>query len=267
MPALTAHFFCMKKILVAFSVLVSFTSFAQSPVAARLSSGYDIGMAYSTGHYNPSISYYQLLTVSEQKLFSFGWNLRLGAFYGDNLDYYTAPARLTRGKSGLGSIGLPLMPANMDTVRFDHVSMTSLSVGVRAKVNLGRVELGASADLLGFTFGKSRTGQYQSSTGQFAIQSASGADSLLVPFQGANALQKSSPGNFNARLLGDNNRGTLSTQVYAHIRLTQRVGIKLGYQWLITEMSVAKRDVVADNNRFRNRAGMAYLALSLPIFQ
>ena len=257
----------MKKILVAFLLIASFTSFAQSPVAARLSSGYDIGMAYSTGHYNPSVSYYQLLTVGERKLFSFGWNVRLGAFYGDNLDYYTAPARLTRGKSGVGSIGLPLIPANIDTVRFDHVSMTSLSIGVRAKISLGRVELGASTDLLGFTFGKSRTGQYQSSTGQFAILSASGADSLLVPFQGANALQKASPGAINARLLGDNNRGTLSTQVYANIRLTPRVGVKLGYQWLITEMSVANRDVVADNNRFRHTAGMAYLALSLPIFQ
>lgn len=257
----------MKKIPVAFLLLVSFTSFAQSPVAARLSSGYDVGMAYSVGHYNPSISYYQLLSAGERKLFSFGWNLRLGAFYGDNLDYYTAPARLTRGKSGLGSIGSPLIPANIDTVHYDHVSMTSLSIGVRVKINLGPVDLGASADLLGFTLGKSRTGQYQSSTGQFAIQSASGADSLLVLFQGANALQKSSPSSLNARLLGDNNRGTLATEVYARIRLTQRVGVKLGYQWLITETTVANRDVVADNNRFRNRAGMVYLALSLPIFQ
>lgn len=257
----------MKKIPVAFLLLVSFTSFAQSPVAARLSSGYDIGMAYSTGHYNPSISYYQMLSVGEQKLFSFGWNLRLGAFYGDNLDYYTAPARLTRGKAGLGSLGSPLIPANIDTVHYDHVSMTSLSIGVRVKVNLGRVDLGASADLLGFTFGKSRTGQYQSSTGQYAIKSAAGADSLLIPFRGVNALQRSSPGNFNARLLGDNNIGTLSTQVYALIRVTQRVGVKLGYQWLITETTVANRDVVADNNRFRNTSGMAFLALSLPIFQ
>ncbi len=257
----------MKKLFVAFLLLISFASVAQSPVAARLSSGYDIGMAYSAGHYNPSISYYQLLKVGQQKLFSLGWNLRLGAFYGDNLDYYTAPARLTRGKSGLGSIGLPLIPANIDTVRFDHVSMTSLSVGVRAKVTLGRVELGASTDLLGFTFGRSRTGQYQSSTGQFAIPSASGADSLLVPFQGANALQKASPSMLNARLLGDNNRGTLSTQVYARILLTHRIGIKLGYQWLTTEIAVANRDVVVDNNRFRHRAGMAYLALSLPVFQ
>ena len=257
----------MKKLYVAFLLLISFASVAQSPVAARLSSGYDIGMAYSTNHYNPSISYYQLLTVGRQKLFFLGWNLRLGAFYGDNLDYYTAPARLTRGKSGLGAIGSPLIPVNVDTVRYEHVSMTSLSFGVRVRVNLGPVDLGASADLLGFSFGKSRTGQYQSSTGQFAIQSASGTDSLLVPFRGANALQKSSPTLLNARLFGDNNRGTLSTQVYARVRLSERVGVRLGYQWLITEMSVANRDVVADNNRFRHSAGMAYLALSLPIFQ
>ncbi|GAB4022177.1 hypothetical protein GCM10028808_69210 [Spirosoma migulaei] len=257
----------MKKILVGLLLVVSVNSFAQSPVATRLSSGYDVGMAYSTGHYNPSLTYFQLLTIGERKLFSLGWTMRLGAFYGDNLNYYTAPARLTRGKTGFGALGAPLLVNNIDTVRYDYVSMTSLNVGIRAQINLGRVVLGASADLVGLTIGKSRTGRYKSSTGQYALRSASGQDSINVYFQGNNVFQQTSPSHFNVRLLGDNDIGTIATEVYVRIRLNQRVGVKLGYQWLTTETTAANRNVIADNKRFRHRAGMAYLALTFPIFQ
>ncbi|WP_020599279.1 hypothetical protein [Spirosoma panaciterrae] len=256
----------MKKVLIPFLLLISTYSFAQSPVAARLSSGYDLGMAYSTDHYHPSIAYYQMLNVGERKLFSLGWTLRLGAFYGDNLDYYTAPARLTREKSGFAALGAPLVVKNIDTIRYDYVTMTSLNVGVRAQINLGKVEIGASADLLGLTIGKSRTGRYKSSTGQFTLHSASGADSINVYFQGNNVFQKASPSRFNVRLLGDNDIGTLATEIYARIHVSQRLAVKAGYQWLVTETTVSNRDVIANNNRFRHRAGMAYLALTFPIF-
>ena len=257
----------MKKLLVALLTFFSVHSFAQSPVSARLNNGFDLGMAYSKDNYNPSIAYYQLINVGERKLFSFGWTARLGAFYGDNLNYYTAPARLTRGKTGFGALSGPLIDRNIDTVRMDHATMTSLNVGIRAQVNLGRIELGASADLLGLTLGRRRTGRYQSSTGLFSVtKSKSGGDSINAPFQGANVFQRASPNGFNVRLLGDNDLGTLSTEVYARVHVSQRVGVKVGYQWLTTQVTVQNRDIVADNNRFRNRANMLYLALTFPVF-
>lgn len=243
-----------------------FFTFAQSPVAARLSSGYDLGIAYSKNNYNPSATYYQLINIGEHKRFSLGWTARLGAFYGNDINYYTAPARLTREKTGFNALSGPIVVSNIDTVRYDHVSMTSLNIGFRAQINLGRVEIGASADLLGVSFGRSRTGRYQSSTGQFQIKSSTGADSITNSFTGANALQKSRPSLMNLRLLGDNDLGTLATELYARVRVSQRVGVKLGYQWLTTETTVSNRDIVADNNRFRNRANMAYLAVTIPIF-
>jgi hypothetical protein len=258
----TAQFVYMKKILVALLSLISVHGFSQSRVAARLSSGVDLGMAYSTNNYNPSIAYYQLINIGSRRLLQLGWTARFGAFYGDNLNYYTAPARLTRGKTGFDALSEPLIVKNIDTVRYDYVTMTSLSFGVRAQINLGRVEIGASADLLGLTLGKRRIGRYISSTGQFAASDTSNAY-----FQGVNMYQSSKPSTVNIRLLGDNDRGTLSTEVYARIHITQQIGLKLGYQWLTTETTVTNRDIVADNNRFRNRSGMAYLALTFPIFQ
>lgn len=235
---------------------------AQSPVAARIRSGYDVGMAYATGNYNPSLTYYQLLTLGEHRLFSIGYTARLTPFYGDNLNFYTAPARLTRGKTGFSALGAPLIDQNVDTVRFDYVTTTALNVGIRAQVNLGKVELGASADLLGLTLGRWRDVRYISSTGRFRT----GAGDTTLTFQGANASQRAFPTRANVRLLGDNDRGTLATEVYARVRLNQRVGIKAGYQWLTTEVTVANRDIVANNDRFRHRVGMAYVAVTLPIF-
>ncbi|GAB2602461.1 hypothetical protein GCM10027190_57640 [Spirosoma areae] len=223
-------------------------------------------MAYSTDNYNPSLAYFQLINIGERKLVSLGWTARLGAFYADNVNYYTAPARLTRGKTGFSALGAPLIVNNIDTIRYDYSSMTSFNFGVRAQLNLGIIDLGASADILGLTIGKSRIGRYKSSNGQFIITSSTGADSARVYFQGSNTFQRSRPANVNLRLLGDNDIGTLSTEVYARLHVSQRIGIKFGYQWLTTETTVSKRDVIADNNRFRNRAGMGYLALTFPIF-
>ena len=251
----------MKKVLVTLLTLISLSGFAQSPVAARLSSGFDLGMAYTKNRYNPSIAYYQLITVGESKVFSLGWTARLGAFYGDNIDFYTAPARLTREKTGLGALGAPLVSRNIDMVRFDYMSATALNFGIRGKINLKWVELGASADLLGLTMGKRRTGIYRSSTGRFNIDSVN-----TRPFSGSYAIQDGSPAVGNLRLLGDNDQGSLSTEVFARFLVSQRVAIKAGYQWQTTEMRMAKRDIIADNNRFRNRTGMPYLAVTLPLF-
>ena len=261
----------MKKVLTALLIFVSVHSFAQSPVSARLSSGYDIGFGYSSSNnnptvYNPSAAYYQLINIGERKLVAIGWTARLGAFYGDNINYYTAPARLTRGQTGLGKLSGPLIGSNIDTVRFDYVTMTSLSVGIRAQVNLGRVELGASADLLGLTLGRRRTGTYKSSSGRFNVDSTSTIPAMTRPFTGADGSQRAYPTRLNLRLLGDNDIGTLSTEVYARVRINQRFAVKAGYQWLTTEVTVQNRDIVADNNRFRNRTGLAYVAVTLPIF-
>ncbi|CCH51176.1 hypothetical protein BN8_00090 [Fibrisoma limi BUZ 3] len=256
----------MRKILVALLTTIALHSYAQSPVASRLRGGFDVGLAIKNDYYNPSITYYQLINLGDQRLFSLGWTGRLGAFYGDNLNYYTAPARLTRGQAGLGSLGKSLLVQNIDTVRFDYVTMTSFNLGLRAQFNFGPVEVGASADLLGITLlRRYRTGRYRSSTGAFTAVDSLNRE-VQKPFQGPDAFQRARAQRWNLRLLGDNDYGMLATEVYARVRINQRFAVKAGYQWLTTEMVVDNRDVVADNNRFRNRTGFPYIALTLPIF-
>jgi hypothetical protein len=105
---------------------------AQSTVSARLKSGLDVGFAYKTDNYSPSATYFQLLNIGEKKLFSVGYTVRLASLYLDNQNFYTAPARLTRGKTGFAALGAPLQYKNIDTIRMDYATNTSLNVGLRA---------------------------------------------------------------------------------------------------------------------------------------
>jgi len=221
-------------------------------VQGGLSGGIDVGVGSKKGYLNPSLTYYELTSLGRKESLLIGWTARLSALYGSDLDYYTAPSRLTRVQ-------------HIDTVRFNQVSQTSLNFGIRAELNLGRVQIGASVDLLGFTmFGRARTGRVYSSTGLFSVKDSLD-QTILKRFEGADAYQQASPTRFNVKLLGDHERGMSTTEVYARAYLIPNVGLRLGYQWLTTEMALANPDQVANNNRFRNRAGLPYVALTFPL--
>ncbi|GAB4038518.1 hypothetical protein GCM10028809_56950 [Spirosoma gilvum] len=244
---------------------MSIPALGQPMAQHGLSGGVDVGVAFKNGAINPSLTYYELISLAQGKTIFIGWTGRLSSFYGRDLDYYTAPARLTRGTSGLGALFTPLLEQNMDTIRFNQVGQTALTIGIRAEVHLGRLELGASLDLLGFTiFRKSRTGLMSSSTGLFTLTDSAGRSSLK-PFQGAYAMQTATPHRFSLRLLGDNDYGMLSTEVYARFRLADQLRLKIVYQWINTEMVLSNPDQVTHNDRFRNRVDFLYLGFTIPI--
>lgn len=243
------------------------TALAQSPVSTRLSSGADIGAGFRPNQVSPSLSYYQLLNITRSRAFSLGWTATFRTFYADNVDYITAPAYLSHGgKSGLYALGTPLVPERLDTLRMASASGTSLNLGIRAQFRIKFLEIGASADILGLTLGRSRVGQYLSSSGYFvAGKTAAGADSTAL-FRGNNVNQSARPTIANFQLLGDNAIGTLATEVYARVMISQRFGIKAGYQWLTTEYTTTTTNIADGNNRFRGRSGLTYLAVTIPVF-
>jgi hypothetical protein len=212
-------------------------------VQGGLSGGFEFNVATKYSYLNPSITYYELTSLNRNRAFLVGWIARLSTLYGRGLNYYTAPARLTRVEA-------------IDTVSFGRISQTSLNLGIRAERSLGRLQARACVDLNGFSFlGRSRVGRVYSSTGFFNQTDPLGRN-LQKPFQGDDAYQQASPTRFNVRLLGDLDRGMLITEVYTRVYLTSNVALKLGHQWLTTEVTLANRDQVADNSRFRNRASL-----------
>jgi hypothetical protein len=103
---------------IVFICLLPLLSVAQSPVSTRLSAGADLGAGFRPGQISPSLTYYQLLNVTKQKLISVGWTATFRTFYGSNVDYITAPAEISRGgNTGFHALGAALVPARLDTLR------------------------------------------------------------------------------------------------------------------------------------------------------
>ena len=255
----------MKKYLLFFLPFLTLPAFAQKPVSSRVQSGADAGFAFTKDNYVPSFTYFQLLNIGNRRLLSVGWTARLAKFHGDNLNFYTAPARLTRGATGFEALGPALKLTNIDTVRFDYVTNTSINFGVRAEVHLGPVDLGGSADILGLAFSKSRIGRVISSSGSFRAKGTS-EDSAAVFFRGKNQSQRMRATGINLRLLGDNDYGNLATEVYARFHINPRLAIKGGYQWQTAEMYFRDISPVDGNKRYRHRAGMPFVAVTFPFF-
>ncbi|MFD1141351.1 hypothetical protein ACFQ4C_09535 [Larkinella insperata] len=255
----------MRKTVTLLFALISAAAFSQSPTSSRLSSGLDVGAAFKKNYLAPSITYYEMLNLDANQVFSIGWTVRTSAFYASNAEYITAPAKLTREKTGFQALGASLVPANIDTMQFDRVSVTSVNFGLRAQIKLGPVEIGAGTDLLGLAFGKNREGNYRSSKGTF--QRTNTNNEVDTVSFAKFPLQYAQPQRVNARLLGDNNLGALSSEVYIRLQATRRVGIKAGYQWITTEMRASNVNLEDKNRRFRNRASMTYVALTFPFFK
>lgn len=245
-----------------FSCLLPFWSLAQSPVATRISSGIDLGAGFRSGQISPSLTYYQLLNVTKDRSFSIGWTAAFRTFYASNVDYTTAPAYLRRGgKSGFYALGAPLAPAYIDTLQMPSASATSLNLGARVQFRVSLFEIGASADLLGITLGRSRVGKYTSSSGYYLAETATKVEQAF-PFTGDAVNQSARPTVANIQLLGDNAIGTLATEVYGRVKVSQGVGIKVGYQWLSTEYTTSVRNGADGNDRFRSRSGLTYVGLT-----
>lgn len=256
----------MKTLSILLICLLPLTALAQSPISTRISSGLDVGAGFRKNQISPSLSYYQLISVTRAKFLSVGWMATFRTFYASDVNYLTAPANLSRGKTGFNALGAPLIARNLDTLTMASASGTSLNLGVRAELHLGFLDIGASADILGITLGRNRIGQYRSSTGSFMGTSRAGADSVQR-FSGGNVNQSAKPTIANLQLLGDNSIGTLATEVYVRVRVNQRYGIKAGYQWLRTEYTASVTNTVDGNNRFKSQSGLTYVAVTIPFFK
>lgn len=261
---------CMKQLITTILVcLITTHSIAQyqGPVSSRISSGLDVGVGFRTNQVSPSLSYYQLLNVTKSKWFSIGWTASFRTNYASDVDYVTAPAELSRGKTGIYALGAPYKLNQIDTLRMASASGTSFNFGIRAQFRYRFLEIGASADLLGLTLGRRRVGRYLSQNGYYYRgQTATGADSLMTPFRGAYVDQSAKPSGVNLQLLGDNSYGTLATEIFARAHINQRIAVKVGYQWLSTEYTTSVTNKLDGNNRFRNTAGLTYLAVTFPAF-
>lgn len=229
------------------------TSYAQlfNPIQTRM----DVGVAWKDKSSNISFLYNQYLKLDRKGIFQVGWGVRGSHLITNTLDYTTAPSELTRGKSGL-AINAPLVMQNIDTLQL-KTAITSFNFNLGFQLSLfNRLELGANADILGFALGTRRSGFYLGSSGFNKV------DSLNLH----RTYQEASPSGFALQLPQDHVKGTLNSELFARLRITERVAVKVSYLLAVSEYKT-NNILVDDNRRFRLRSQMLYVGLSFPINQ
>jgi hypothetical protein len=190
----------------------------------------------TTGLVAPSlhaIKYFSLKKKAESK-FRIGAGIRLtSSNTGGCKDYITAPASLTSTK------------ATVDTIGFDQVNANALNLVVALNYKFTKkLDVEFNIDAIGASFGAEQ---------DVFLRNKPGIDVNGV-------AGKAKPTALNALLVGDNDFGTLSSEMVLGYRLTPNLKLKLGAGFLFTEMKLTTdkynnlAGTLVDNNRFRNKA-------------
>ncbi len=183
--------------------------------------------------------------LGKKKKIVVGIGGRITSYLGKNQYYVTAPAELTSGSTGPGVIFKENIEANMDTFLIKNAQVNSLNLLLTLGYNFSdRLMVRFNIDAIGFSFGKSTTGNY--------INGAQGS------------VESSQPTAFNVLLISDNDRGSLNSAFFGRYLLNEKWGIKGGVQFLFTEYTTDTevQQFPEPNDRFRNKSLMFMLGAS-----
>lgn len=204
------------------------------------------------GSYATALSWTHYHSIGKTKRFKIGYGLRLTNFLGTDLDYSTAPAKYTSGKSSIGALFSQNIVANIDTVRFPKSQTYFLNTGIYLTYLLpylnNRLELGVNIDAIGFTFGPRQNAVYK------------------------NKAVAAKPSSFNLLLISDSDLGSLNSEWYVNFWVTPKFGVKAGYEFLFSEYTTDSKiqqlpNLNATNDRFRFKSAMIMLGISFAPFR
>ncbi len=195
-----------------------------------------LGSSQATG----AIGYVHNWQVGKRKKFELGLGAKFTSYFATDINYSTAPAKLTSGKTGLGVLFSETIPANIDTVFFPKSQVNMLNITLNLGYNITpRLYAGFTIDAVGFSFGKQQNGTYFSNEGT----------------QGRPVTAK--PTGFNLLLTSDNDLGSLNSEIFARYKISKKLGVKLGYQFLFAEYTTNTKIQTTPggkkNDRFRNK--------------
>ncbi len=180
-----------------------------------------------------SIDYFHLWRLGTSKKIEIGFGTRFTSYFGNKQYYSSAPASLASDVKKTDSILLVSPQVNALNV--------AISLGYRLSPKIG---LGFNIDALGFTVGSRQNGTY------------------LNGAQGGSTSAK--PTSFNVLLVGHNDRGTLNSEFYARYFFTEKLALKVAYQYLFTEYTTDTKIQTTPeaNDRFRNTASLFSLGIT-----
>ena len=223
---------------------ITFGSYAQYSYPKKQTYG-DVAIS-AIGGASTALSYNQLYGVGKSKRFKIGWGVRLTSFFGKDLNYYTAPAKLTSGEIGPQVLFVENVLSNIDTLKLSKTQTNALNFDIHLQYSFRKLDVGFNIDAIGVTLGGQQSGLFL----------AKSTGSRLHGTQ-----QTAKPTVFNLLLVSDNDLGSLNSELYGRYWLKENIGLRFGASFQFTEYTTSQK-LTFENDRFRNKALMPFVGIS-----
>jgi hypothetical protein len=218
--------FLIRFILITLLVLPTLT-FAQS----KTSNYADATFSFARNEGALALHYKHIWNLFKAKKIGVGFGGRITSYVGNNQYYTTAPAELISGN-------------NIDTLLVKSPFVTSLNVSINIHYQVTPKFLaGFNIDALGFSLGSKTQGNY--------INGSSGA------------ITKGKPTTLNALLIGNNDYGSLNSELFLNYKFNEKWSAKIGVTYLFTEYTTDTKvqTFPKENDRFRDKTMMLGLGV------
>ena len=217
----------MKKSLLFFLIILSLGAKAQ------VGTSFELGGAIGSSVGSISASGFQKWGIGSKKKFYVGTGVRFTSFSGSNVNFTTAPADLTADDK------------NVDTLLASSPGVNSLNLTINLGYKISeKFDVGFNIDAIGISFGPTGMPSY--------IRN------------GKSVPSSASPTSPNILLVGDNDKGSLNSHLFVRYKLSDRLGLKVAYQFLFNELTTTTKiqTIPSANDRFRAKSGMVYVGLN-----
>lgn len=190
----------------------------------------------------------QLHGLGRSHRFRVGYGLRFTATTASQLDYVTAPAKLTSGTQSFVALFTENINDNLDTLLLSKTQTNSLNVSIHLEYGITRrFDVGINIDAVGYTFGGKQSGLF--------VSNRPTRSSLHNTVQAA----KVTP--LNLLLVSDSDIGSLNSEAYVRYRVTPTLSVRGGIGFQFTEYTT-DRKLTLDNDRFRAKNAGVQLAVA-----
>jgi hypothetical protein len=240
----------MKRILIpTVFVLVILSASAQKNKVRAIDNFAELTGGIGASQATVSLAYVYNWKVGKRKKFELGLGARFTSYFGSDLYFTTAPAKLTSGKTGPAVLFTDDIDANIDSVLFPRAQINALNLSLNFGYNFSRkFSAGLTIDAIGFSFGKKQSAVY------YGNNFATG-----VPVT-------AKPTGFNLLLISDNDKGSLNSELFARYRWNDSWGVKLGFQFFFaeytTDTKVKTTPGGGTNDRFRKKMAGAGIGIT-----
>lgn len=219
----------MKKLTILAMIFIAFfnSAFSQSKYA-------EVGVGIGSGTFSPVLGFQKDYAFGKKKRILVGTGIRYTGYFGKDKTFTSAPNELAIDLAKTDSLLAPT-PA---------VHALNIPINLGYKFN-DKLSVGFTIDVIGVSFGPTRSPSY------------------IVNGRATNVSAKPTP--VNVLLVGNNDRGSLNSMFYGKYKITDRLGLKLGYQYLFNELttSTVVQEKPIANDRFRVKSSLVFIGLNV----